>query len=85
MRAAHSNSGRIQPGGPPDSPTTTPDATLLDGVAAQAACEHRGLAVRSDERDRHQTHHLGIKPAHMHTFRPSREPELDTQRLPARA
>ena len=32
-----------------------------------------------------QTHHLGIKPAHMHTFRPSREPELDTQRLPARA
>jgi hypothetical protein len=62
---------RVMVNGRWDLDATVPLAIALLGVVMLVSAAVAGWALV-------QTHHMGIKPARTHTYRPSRDPELDT-------
>ena len=63
--------GRVMVDGQWDLDATMPLAISVLGLVLLVSVAAIGWALV-------QTHHVGIKPARVHPFRPSREPELDT-------
>lgn len=63
--------GRVMVSGHWDLDATIPLAIAVLGIVLLVGAATAGWALV-------QTHHVGIKPARIHAFRPSREPELET-------
>jgi uncharacterized membrane protein len=67
----HGWSGRVMKDGRWALDATIPLAIAVLGLVGLVGAATAGWALV-------QTHHIGIKPARIHAFRPSREPELET-------
>jgi uncharacterized membrane protein len=63
--------GRVMVNGRWDLDATLPLALAVIGLVVLVGAATAGWALV-------QTHHVGIKPARIHAYRPSREPELET-------